>query len=75
MKKLSFNQLTKLHEQNKIYNITLVNSFNYQVKQWRIDPKNKTFSCGAFSFNENVTTRTQANIFINYLKNQGLKEV
>lgn len=76
MNKLSYNNLIKLFNTEKHYfYITLVNKYNYQIKQIKINKDDKTIKTGAFSFNENITNKTSLNNFINFLKLIDYKEI
>lgn len=76
MTKLNYNSLIKLfNNESHYFYITLVNKYNYQIKQVKINKDDKTIKTGAFSFNENITTRPALNNFINFLKLIDYKEI
>lgn len=76
MQKLNNQNLIKLfNKENHYFYITLVNKYNYQIKQYKIDKDNKKIIKGIFSFNENITTRTALKDFINFLKLFEYKEI
>lgn len=76
MQKLSIQNLIKLfNKENNYFYITLVNKYNYQVKQYKIDKDNKKIIEGTFSYNENITTRTALKDFISFLKLFEYKEI
>lgn len=66
----SFNKLLKVATGEEITYITIVNQFNCQLKQLRIDNKNKVIVIGSFKWNENITTRTNFNLLMSVLEDR-----
>ena len=75
MKITRFNKLCAVAFGRDIVYITIVNQFNYCLKQLRIDNKQKTYSLGQFCFNENITTQSNFNELVRRLESEGYKLV
>lgn len=69
----SFNKLERLALTGKVQYITLVNKYNYCIKQLRIDNEKNTITEGQFTFNKNITTGSNYRALFMDLTSKGYK--